>query len=162
MAIITSALPGQCISGDLQRRPTARPAQCSAASTMPSRQANFRGFLTGSTTGQPLERSGRDTLSADDAAVIGSHLAALARRVPPGPHATWTSSRATGSVKESGDLSLIDFEHARINLPARDFVRLRFRIGQRGPTCGTRFDGSDARSRKTKTNSYGTWARSTP
>ena len=65
--------------------------------------------------------------------------------------------------QHAGDVSLIDFEHARINLPARDFVRLRFRIWAARPDLRDAFlDGYGRPLTKPKTNSSGTWARSTP
>ena len=44
-----------------------------------------------------------------------------------GCHVISTSSRATGCLTSPGT-ALIDFEHARSDLPARDLVRLRFRV----------------------------------
>lgn len=68
-------------------------------------------------------------LSAEDAAVVDSHLAALRMiGVSHGVPCHLDFQPRNWMVDESGNLALIDFEHSRTDLPARDFVRLRFRV----------------------------------
>jgi hypothetical protein len=64
-----------------------------------------------------------------DARTIDAHLAALSLiRVPRGVPCHLDFQPRNWLVTTSGDVSLVDFEHARVDLPARDLVRLRFRI----------------------------------
>jgi hypothetical protein len=68
-------------------------------------------------------------LAATDSAVIASHLTALEQAaIPPGSPCHLDFHPRNWLVSESGTVSLIDFEHSRIDVPARDLVRLRFRI----------------------------------
>jgi Ser/Thr protein kinase RdoA (MazF antagonist) len=68
-------------------------------------------------------------LPAEDAAVVDSHIAALRTLgVPDGLPCHLDFQPRNWLVDESGNLSVIDFEHARTDLPARDLVRLRFRV----------------------------------
>ncbi|MGH3155505.1 MAG: phosphotransferase enzyme family protein [Streptosporangiaceae bacterium] len=68
-------------------------------------------------------------LSAEDHAIIDGHLSALARvGVPRGVPCHLDFQPRNWLLDTSGNLALIDFEHARTDLPARDFVRLRFRV----------------------------------
>jgi Ser/Thr protein kinase RdoA (MazF antagonist) len=68
-------------------------------------------------------------LSGADAGVVTSHLAALCEGpVPRGSPCHLDFQPRNWLVNQAGDVSLIDFEHSRIDLTARDFVRLRFRI----------------------------------
>ncbi len=67
-------------------------------------------------------------LSADDARIIEAHLDALSRLpIPRGGPCHLDFQPRNWLISPSGAVSLIDFEHARIDLPARDLVRLRFR-----------------------------------
>jgi len=130
MVIVTSALPGRVHSGDL---PASAHRQAGAAlrrfhDAAPPRELPwFHDWLHGRAghwSGQAAT-----LLSAADTAVIGSHLAALAEtKVPPGGPCHLDFQPRNWVISRSGDVSLIDFEHARIDLPARDLVRLRFRI----------------------------------
>lgn len=71
----------------------------------------------------------RTLLAAEDAAVVDSHLTALRMiGVPHGVPCHLDFQPRNWLLDESGNLALIDFEHARTDLPARDFVRLRFRV----------------------------------
>jgi Ser/Thr protein kinase RdoA (MazF antagonist) len=68
-------------------------------------------------------------LSAEDASAVDSHFAALGTiGIPHGSPCHLDFQPRNWLADESGNLSLIDFEHARSDLPARDFVRLRFRV----------------------------------
>ncbi len=68
-------------------------------------------------------------LPAEDALVVDSHLTALRRiGVAYGVPCHLDFQPRNWLLDESGNLSLVDFEHARTNLPARDLVRLRFRV----------------------------------
>jgi Ser/Thr protein kinase RdoA (MazF antagonist) len=68
-------------------------------------------------------------LSTQDATVIDSHLAALRTiGVPYGTPCHLDFQPRNWIVGESRNLALVDFEHARTDLPARDLVRLHFRI----------------------------------
>jgi hypothetical protein len=67
-------------------------------------------------------------LTPDDATVIEDHLTALSDMgIPRGSPCHLDFQPRNWLISRSGDVSLIDFEHARIDLPARDLVRLRFR-----------------------------------
>jgi Phosphotransferase enzyme family len=130
MVIITSALPGRVHCGDL---PAASHHQAGALlrrfhdAGPPSGIPCFHDWLHGRASHWSSKAA--TLLSAADAAVIGSHLAALAgAKVPPGTPCHLDFQPRNWLISTSGDVSLIDFEHARIDLPARDFVRLRFRI----------------------------------
>lgn len=73
-------------------------------------------------------RQARDLLTDADAAVIGTHLAALAATgISRGGPCHLDFQPRNWLLGDDGNLALIDFEHARISLPARDFVRLQFR-----------------------------------
>ncbi len=67
-------------------------------------------------------------LMPDDAAAVNDHLTALGDIGSPlgGPCHLDFQPR-NWLITRSGKVALIDFEHARTDLPARDFVRLRFR-----------------------------------
>jgi hypothetical protein len=68
-------------------------------------------------------------LSDADAGVVASHLAALCEGpILRGGPCHLDFQPRNWLVSQSGDVSLIDFEHSRIDLTARDFVRLRFRV----------------------------------
>ena len=68
-------------------------------------------------------------LSAKDHAIIDGHLSALATvGIPRGVPCHLDFQPRNWLLDTSGNLALIDFEHARTDLPARDFVRLRFRV----------------------------------
>jgi hypothetical protein len=135
MVIITSALPGQAHSGDL---PASAHRQAGALlrrfhDAEPPRELPwFPGWLR--------DRAGHwgdqaaALLSAADAAIIESHLAALAEAeaLSGGPCHLDFQPR-NWLITKSGGVSLIDFEHARIDLPTRDFVRLRFRTWEARP-----------------------------
>jgi hypothetical protein len=67
-------------------------------------------------------------LTPDDKAVIRDHLAAIGQAdVPSGGPCHLDFQPRNWLVSSPGDVSGIDFEHARIDLSARDLVRLRFR-----------------------------------
>jgi Ser/Thr protein kinase RdoA (MazF antagonist) len=67
-------------------------------------------------------------LTPDDKAVIRDHLAAIGQAdIPSGGPCHLDFQPRNWLVSSPGDVSVIDFEHARIDLPARDLVRLRFR-----------------------------------
>ncbi|HXL90413.1 MAG TPA: aminoglycoside phosphotransferase family protein [Streptosporangiaceae bacterium] len=70
-----------------------------------------------------------ETLSAADHAVIANHLAALADMdIAQGRPCHLDFQPRNWIISSDGNASLVDFEHARFDLPARDFTRLRFRI----------------------------------
>jgi Ser/Thr protein kinase RdoA (MazF antagonist) len=84
-------------------------------------------------------RQVKNLLSAEDHEVIEGALVALAAvGVPHGVPCHLDFQPRNWLCDASGSLALIDFEHARIDLPARDFVRLRFRI------CASRPDLQEA------------------
>jgi hypothetical protein len=61
--------------------------------------------------------------------MIDAHLTALSLMgVPRGVPCHLDFQPRNWLVNTCGDLSLVDFEHARVDLPVRDLVRLRFRI----------------------------------
>ena len=135
MTIVITTLPGQPCSGDpeaaihhqagalLRRFHDAEP---------PRRLPWFPGWLDDRIrhwTSQAMT-----LLPADDAAVVDGHLTALKTiGVPHGFPCHLDFQPRNWLVDESRNLSVIDFEHARTDLPARDFVRLRFRVWQSRP-----------------------------
>jgi aminoglycoside phosphotransferase (APT) family kinase protein len=67
-------------------------------------------------------------LTPDDTSVVQYHLAAIERTtIPPGRPCHLDFQPRNWLTSQDGAVSVIDFEHARIDLPARDLVRLRFR-----------------------------------
>jgi Ser/Thr protein kinase RdoA (MazF antagonist) len=71
----------------------------------------------------------RTLLSNADAGIVASHLAALFEGpILSGSPCHLDFQPRNWLVSQSGDVSLVDFEHSRIDLTARDFVRLRFRV----------------------------------
>lgn len=73
-------------------------------------------------------------LSAADERIIGSHLEALRQAdIPHGGPCHLDFQPRNWLIGDSGEVSLLDYEHARTDLPARDFVRLRFRIWTEHP-----------------------------
>jgi aminoglycoside phosphotransferase (APT) family kinase protein len=76
----------------------------------------------------------RNLLPPADFAVIADLLAALGRlAIPPGCPCHLDFQPRNWLVSRAGSLAIIDFEHARIDLPARDFVRLHFRVWPQRP-----------------------------
>jgi aminoglycoside/choline kinase family phosphotransferase len=71
----------------------------------------------------------RTLLSHADTVVINRHLTALTELgMPRGVPCHLDFQPRNWMVDNSGNVAVIDFEHARTDLPARDFVRLRFRV----------------------------------
>jgi Ser/Thr protein kinase RdoA (MazF antagonist) len=73
-----------------------------------------------------------DLIPADQRAVIRAHLDALAEMgaLPAVPcHLDFTPRNLIRSV--GGNVGVVDFEHARVDLPARDLVRLATRVWNR-------------------------------
>lgn len=67
-------------------------------------------------------------LPTTDVRVIHSHLDALSQMgIPRGGPCHLDFQPRNWLIGNTGDVSLIDFEHARTDLPVRDLVRLRFR-----------------------------------
>jgi hypothetical protein len=130
MVMVTSVLPGQVHTNDL---PALVHHQAGALlrsfhdAEPPRALPWFRAWLHDRAT--HWRSRAASFLSADETAAISRHLAAMAdTEIPPGGPCHLDFQPRNWLVSVSGDVSLIDFEHARIDLPARDFVRLRFRI----------------------------------
>lgn len=130
MIIVTSAIPGRARARNL---PAQAHQQAGALlrrfhdAEPPRSLPWFHGWLRDRAA--HWHRQAAVLLPATDAAVIDSHLAALADAdIPPGGPCHLDFQPRNWLIGTSGDVSLIDFEHARIDLPARDLVRLRFRI----------------------------------
>jgi Ser/Thr protein kinase RdoA (MazF antagonist) len=129
MTIVITMLPGQPCSGD----PTAATHRQAGAllrrfhDTEPARELPwFPGWLDDRV--RHWTSQARTLLSAEDATVVDSHLTALRMTgVPHGVPCHLDFQPRNWLLDESGNLALIDFEHARSDLPARDLVRLRFR-----------------------------------
>jgi Ser/Thr protein kinase RdoA (MazF antagonist) len=130
MTIVITTLPGQPCSGD----PTAAMHHQAGAllrrfhDTEPARELPwFSGWLDDRI--RHWTSQAKTLLSGEDATVVDSHLAALTMiGVPRGVPCHLDFQPRNWLVDESENLALIDFEHARTDLPARDFVRLRFRV----------------------------------
>lgn len=68
-------------------------------------------------------------LSTADTKLIDRHLTALSRtEIPRGGPCHLDFQPRNWLISPAGHVALVDFEHAHIDLPARDLVRLRFRI----------------------------------
>ena len=141
MIIVTSALPGSPGSGDLT------PSVYRQAGVLLRRfhsaepsgdLAWFNGWLRDRADHWTSRAAA--LMTEADAKLIESHLAALRRtEVPRGGPCHLDFQPRNWLISNSGDFSLVDFEHARIDLPARDFVRLRFRIWAARPELRNAF-----------------------
>jgi Ser/Thr protein kinase RdoA (MazF antagonist) len=130
MTIVITTMPGQPRSGDLT---AAIHHQAGALlrrfhDTEPARELPwFPGWLDDRV--RHWTSQARTLLSAEDATVVDSHLTALRMTgVPRGVPCHLDFQPRNWLLDKSGNLALIDFEHARTDLPARDFVRLWFRV----------------------------------
>jgi tRNA A-37 threonylcarbamoyl transferase component Bud32 len=130
MVIITSALPGRVYTDDLPASVHRHAGALlrSFHDAEPKRALPwFSGWLHDRATHWRTRAA--SLLSADETETLSRHLAAIADAdIPPGGPCHLDFQPRNWLVNESGHVSLIDFEHARIDLPVRDFVRLRFRI----------------------------------
>jgi len=130
MTIVITTLPGQPCSGD----PTADVHHQAGAllrrfhDSEPARELLwFPGWLDNRI--RHWTSQAKTLLSAEEATVVDSHLTALPMTgVPHGVPCHLDFQPRNWLLDESGNLALIDFEHARSDLPARDLVRLRFRV----------------------------------
>ena len=85
-------------------------------------------------------------LTPDDRAIIRGHLAAVGQPdIPSGGPCHLDFQPRNWLIGSPGDVSVIDFEHARIDLPARDLVRLRFRTWPGRPDLRDAFLGGYGR-----------------
>jgi Choline/ethanolamine kinase len=141
MIIITSAQPGHVHGGDL---PSSAHRQAGALlrrfhdAEPPTELPGFRHWL--SDRADYWASQAAALLSAADTALIGSHLAALADvEAQQGGPCHLDFQPRNWLINTGGEVSLIDFEHARLDLPARDFVRLRFRIWAARPALRDAF-----------------------
>lgn len=130
MIIITSALPGMTASGDLtssvHRQAGALLRRLHDAEP-PIDLTWFSGWLQ-DRVGHWISRA-TTLLAAADVKIIKSHLEVLSRLgAPRGGPCHLDFQPRNWIISPSGGVSLVDFEHARIDLPARDLVRLRFRV----------------------------------
>ena len=150
MIIATSALPGASPETPVTLRQTctARPACSCGASTKPSPRPPYPGTSTGSASGPPTGPSrAAPLLTPDDRAIIRDHLAAVGQPdIPSGGPCHLDFQPRNWLIGSPGDVSVIDFEHARIDLPARDLVRLRFRTWPGRPDLRDAFLGGYGRS----------------
>jgi Phosphotransferase enzyme family len=85
-------------------------------------------------------------LTPDDRAIIRDHLAAVGQPdIPSGGPCHLDFQPRNWLTGSPGGVSVIDFEHARIDLPARDLVRLRFRTWPGRPDLRDAFLGGYGR-----------------
>jgi len=166
MVIVTSALAGSSPGPGDQTFPVHRQAGALLRrfhdAEPPSDLAWFHGWLQ--------DRAGHWTrraatlMSGTDARIIERHLAALSRMgVPHGGPCHLDFQPRNWLIGTSGDISLIDFEHARIDMPAATSSASAFAPGHTGRACGTRSSRvTDALLPRPKSSSTGTWAPSTP
>lgn len=130
MIIITSALPGVPGSGDLRpsvHHQAGRLLRRFHDAEPPSDLPWFHAWLRD--RADHWTNRAAALLSTADTRLIESHLATLTRiEAPRGAPCHLDFQPRNWLIGPSGDVSLVDFEHARIDLPARDLVRLRFRI----------------------------------
>jgi Ser/Thr protein kinase RdoA (MazF antagonist) len=130
MIIITTALPGEPCPGE-RTADTFRQAGALLRRfhdmEPPIELPWFRDWVQD--RGRHWTGQARTLLSDADTGVVASHLAALCDGpVLRGSPCHLDFQPRNWLVSQSGDVSLIDFEHSRIDLTARDFVRLRFRV----------------------------------
>jgi hypothetical protein len=148
MIIITSALQGQVRTGPLSlsaHRQAGALLRRFHHAEPPRTLPWFRHWL--SDRGAYWTSQAAEILSAADHAVIARHLAALGDCMenPNGGPCHLDFQPRNWLIGSNGYVSLIDFEHARIDLPARDFTRLRFRIWAGRPDLRDAFLGGYGR-----------------
>lgn len=141
MAILVTALPGHPCqgAGDIPAHRQAGALLRVLHDSEPPRPLDgFQGWLT-SRISWWLERSG-PLLPAGDKQAIDQHLAALhALGAPSGGPCHLDYQPRNWLVDQAGVLRVIDFEHARFGLQARDFVRLQFRFWASRPDLRAAF-----------------------
>jgi Ser/Thr protein kinase RdoA (MazF antagonist) len=130
MIIVTSALPGASprpsdLTPDIYRRAGVLLRRFHEAEP-PAALPWYRNWLR--------ERAAHWTsraaplLTPNDRTIIQDHLAAVSQSgILSGCPCHLDFQPRNWLIGSPGDVSVIDFEHARIDLPARDLVRLRFR-----------------------------------
>jgi Ser/Thr protein kinase RdoA (MazF antagonist) len=143
LVLITAALPGSARDSDLT------PSVHQQAGALlrrfhnaepPADLAWFPGWLDD--RAEHWTSRAAPLLSADDARIIEVHLEALSRLpIPRGTPCHLDFQPRNWLISPSGAVSLIDFEHARVDLPARDLVRLRFRTWPGRPELRDAFLG---------------------
>jgi hypothetical protein len=130
MTILLTALPGHPCQGDgdiAAHHQAGMLLRLFHDAEPPRPLDGFREWLTGRVSGwrercDPL-------LGAVDKQAIDQHLAALhALAAPIGGPCHLDYQPRNWLLDHAGTLRVIDFEHARIGLQARDFVRLQFRF----------------------------------
>jgi|HubBroStandDraft_2_1064218.scaffolds.fasta_scaffold12006_2 hypothetical protein len=135
MIIITTALPGEPCPGEgtaaMFRQAGALLRRFHDAE-LPIEIPWFRGWLQD--RGRYWSSHARTLLSGAEVGVVVSHLAALCEGpVLRGSPCHLDFQPRNWLVGQSGNVSLIDYEHSRIDLNVRDFVRLRFRVWRARP-----------------------------
>ena len=130
MIVITTAFPGQPYPGEGTAaifRQAGALLRCFHDAGPPSELVWFHDWLQD--RARYWTSQAKTLLSDADAGAVASHLAALGEApVLRGGPCHLDFQPRNWLVSQSGDVSLIDFEHSRIDLSARDFVRLRFRV----------------------------------
>lgn len=148
MAILVTALPGHACQGpgDITAHRQAGALLHLLHDAEPPRPLDgFQHWLT-SRISWWFERSG-SLLRAGDKQAIDQHLAALhALGAPDGGPCHLDYQPRNWLLDQAGTLRVIDFEHARIGLQARDFVRLQFRFWASRPDLRAAFFDGYGRS----------------
>jgi len=141
MTIVITTLPGRPCSGDPKAaiHHQAGTLLRRFHDTEPARELPwFPGWLDDRI--RHWTSKARTLLAAEDATVVDSHLTALRMTgVTHGVPCHLDFQPRNWLLDESGNLSLIDFEHARTDLAVRDFVRLRFRVWPSRPNLQDAF-----------------------
>ena len=128
--MIITAVPGSSVSDagtvGLHRQAGAL-LRCFHESQRPCRVPGYRQWL--SIRADHWAALARPLLCGGDRELIERHLCALDAHEMPGAVPCHLDFQPRNWLTgQDAVVRLIDFEHARIDIPARDFVRLRFRI----------------------------------
>jgi Ser/Thr protein kinase RdoA (MazF antagonist) len=130
MIVITTVLPGQPRPGDMTAEASRQAGMLLRRfhdAEPPSELPWFQAWLQDRTRFWVGRAAA--LLTESDSAVIAGHLAALENSaIPLGNPCHLDFQPRNWLISDSGHVSLIDFEHSRVDLPVRDLVRLRFRV----------------------------------
>jgi Phosphotransferase enzyme family len=142
MTIIITALPGDAELGasdtaDVHRQAGALLRAFHGAAE-PRALPGYRGWLTD--RAHYWTKNAGELLSGHDLMLVRTHLDALAAYdIPQGNPCHLDFQPRNWLIDQGGIVRLVDFEHARFDIPARDLVRLYFRVWPARPDLRTAF-----------------------